>query len=168
MQISQQIRGTGAWKLMQEAVFKVKSWFQRTIWGERMFLKFEGPAVVLLQSRTGRLRDLVSVEEAGEWASAKNGDVHVAAQPTPAVEVAENVAAAQEVVQEARGAVSQAEVVEEPVEKAPKVQAAESAVFSEPVREVRATVPRGSPFKRVIVENGKARFEDSDFKEFRR
>lgn len=118
-------------------------------------MKFEGPAVVLLQSRTGRLRDLVSVDEVGEWASVKGGSVHMAVGPAAAVE-------------KARKAVEDAKAGTEKLsEEVLKAKAKTGAVSSQVIGEVRASVPPTSTMRKVIVENGKARFEDSDFKEFR-
>lgn len=154
---------------MAEAVWKAKNWVQRSVLGERMFLKFEGPAVVLLQSRAERLRDLVSVEEVGEWAVTKNGPLNVPARPTLAAETAK----LQEVIEEARGGAGELNVGLDKTPAAPAPEATEKPGAGKPRDEVLAageemqgTGSRRATTRKAVVVNGKVRFEDSDFKEF--
>ena len=63
------------WNVLAGALFKVRQWTRRNVWGDRLFLTFRGPTTVLIQSRAGRLRDSLSKEEVDEIADAPAGHV---------------------------------------------------------------------------------------------
>jgi len=59
------VRASKVWQVLAKAVWATKT----AMWADREFLKFVGPATVLLQSRTGgRIRDLIAREEMREYA----------------------------------------------------------------------------------------------------
>ena len=53
----------------------MKTWSRRTIWGDRLFLRFEGPATILLQTRANRVKDIMTGEQINEVADAPAGAV---------------------------------------------------------------------------------------------
>jgi hypothetical protein len=44
-----------------------------TIWGDRLFLQFDGPTTILLQSRGARINEVLTTHEVNELASAPRG-----------------------------------------------------------------------------------------------
>ena len=54
---------------------RVRTWSRRTIWGDSLFLRFEGPATIVVQSRAGRVRDVLTKAEVNEIADAPAGSV---------------------------------------------------------------------------------------------
>jgi len=62
------LRGNQAWQILERAVTAVRMWSRRSIFGDREFLKIQGPATVLVQSRGWRLRDVVTREDVEETA----------------------------------------------------------------------------------------------------
>ena len=72
------VRTSRVWAWLGRAVWAAKT----AVWGRRAFLRFVGPATLLLQSRTGgRLRDLVSREDLGELADLEPGALAAATTP---------------------------------------------------------------------------------------
>jgi uncharacterized protein (AIM24 family) len=63
------IKDTPLWKSLTKALWSVRTWSRRAIWGDRLFLRFQGPATILIQSRTRRLVDVVGKEDMGEFAA---------------------------------------------------------------------------------------------------
>ncbi|KAK2757708.1 Altered inheritance of mitochondria protein 24, mitochondrial [Arachnomyces sp. PD_36] len=61
------------WKTLMTVVHHLKTWSRRTIWGDRLFLQFDGPTTILLQSRAPRVNDVLSNREVNEIASAPPG-----------------------------------------------------------------------------------------------
>ncbi|EEP80591.1 predicted protein [Uncinocarpus reesii 1704] len=51
----------------------VRTWARRTIWGDRLFLQFEGPATILIQTRASRINDSLTAQEVNEIADAQPG-----------------------------------------------------------------------------------------------
>jgi hypothetical protein len=81
------IKASKAWQMLGKAIWAIK----RKIWGDRVFVKFVGPATILLQSRTGSsLRDLLSKEDLGEYAMVESSifappaKVEIVAEPETA------------------------------------------------------------------------------------
>ncbi|KAF8424072.1 mitochondrial biogenesis AIM24-domain-containing protein [Tirmania nivea] len=48
---------TDTWKAISKLAWTLRMWFRQTIWGDREFLRFEGPTTILIQSRTNRVSD---------------------------------------------------------------------------------------------------------------
>jgi len=74
-------RFTRAWKtsntykFLQAISLRIKTFSRRTIWGDRLFLKFEGPATILLQSKANRVSDILTSDQINEIADAPAGVV---------------------------------------------------------------------------------------------
>ncbi|OJJ49154.1 hypothetical protein ASPZODRAFT_129557 [Penicilliopsis zonata CBS 506.65] len=104
------------WKRTMRIVHKLRIWSRMTIWGDRLFLQFDGPATLLVQSRSARLNDVLSIREVNEIADTPRGLTIGPAKPadtnpqseTPGIEEAnESLQPAkrsgEEVAQETRG-----------------------------------------------------------------
>lgn len=78
-----EMRNTGAYIFIANALHTVRTWTRRTIWGDRLFLRFQGPTTILLQSRGSRIRDVLTSRDANEIANAPAGTV----QQSPAVDI---------------------------------------------------------------------------------
>lgn len=61
------------WKASMRIIHNVRTWARRTIWGDRLFLQFDGPATLLVQSRGARVRDIMSDREVNEIADTPAG-----------------------------------------------------------------------------------------------
>jgi len=61
------------WKTAVRWFHHLRTWARRTIWGDRLFLQFDGPTTILMQSRGARLRDVLSAGEVNEIAGAPAG-----------------------------------------------------------------------------------------------
>ncbi|KAL9624303.1 MAG: hypothetical protein Q9160_001550 [Pyrenula sp. 1 TL-2023] len=64
---------TATWKFLTSSLFHLRTWARRTIWGDRLFLQFEGPTTILLQSRGARLTDALSTRDVNEIADTQAG-----------------------------------------------------------------------------------------------
>lgn len=64
---------TDAWKTAMKVFHRLRTWSRRTIWGDRLFLQFDGPSTILLQSRGARVNEILSSREVDELASAPRG-----------------------------------------------------------------------------------------------
>ena len=64
-------------------MYTVRTWTRRSVWGDRLFLRFEGPANILLQSRGNSLTEALTTRDINEIADAPAGAVQVARQPKP-------------------------------------------------------------------------------------
>lgn len=70
-----EMRKTTAWRVVASTLFKLRTWTRRSIWGDRLFLRFQGPATLLLQSKGGRLVDSLTERDINEIADAPAGVV---------------------------------------------------------------------------------------------
>ncbi|KAL2216167.1 altered inheritance of mitochondria protein 24, mitochondrial [Thermoascus aurantiacus ATCC 26904] len=61
------------WKTTMKILHTLRTWCRRTIWGDRLFLQFDGPATILVQTRAPRVRDVLSDREVNEIADAPAG-----------------------------------------------------------------------------------------------
>ncbi|KAE8150440.1 altered inheritance of mitochondria protein 24, mitochondrial [Aspergillus avenaceus] len=64
---------SNAWKSAMRIFHKVRTWSRMTIWGDRLFLQFDGPATILLQTRGPRINEILSSREVNEIASTPRG-----------------------------------------------------------------------------------------------
>ncbi|KAJ5781845.1 uncharacterized protein N7518_010328 [Penicillium psychrosexuale] len=62
-----------AYKVAMQWFHKLRTWSRMTIWGDRLFLQFDGPTTVLIQSRGPRLNDILSAQEVNEIANVPSG-----------------------------------------------------------------------------------------------
>ncbi|KAI9797996.1 MAG: Altered inheritance of mitochondria protein 24, mitochondrial, partial [Piccolia ochrophora] len=74
----QMIRASGAWKGLAKSYYFLRTWARRSIWGDRLFLRFQGPATILLQSRAARVSDVLTAREVDELAESPPGTVQSA------------------------------------------------------------------------------------------
>ncbi|KAF1848318.1 uncharacterized protein K460DRAFT_364289 [Cucurbitaria berberidis CBS 394.84] len=66
---------TATWRALATTYHTLKTWMRRTIWGDRLFLRFEGPTTMLLQSRASRLSDVLTLKDVDEIAESPPGAV---------------------------------------------------------------------------------------------
>lgn len=69
------MKGTDTWKGFTRMAYGVRTWTRRTIWGDRLFLKFRGPTTLLLSSRAARVSDVLTARDVDEIAEAEPGSV---------------------------------------------------------------------------------------------
>lgn len=69
------MRETTAWKFLRDSAFYTRTWARRTIWGDRLFLHFHGPATILVQSSGSTLRDVLTTRDVNEIATSPAGAV---------------------------------------------------------------------------------------------
>lgn len=67
------LRKTEAYKFAARALFSLRTVARRTIWGDRLFLQFKGPATILMSSRGVRVTDSLSSEQVNEIADSPEG-----------------------------------------------------------------------------------------------
>ncbi|RJE20655.1 hypothetical protein PHISCL_06998 [Aspergillus sclerotialis] len=61
------------WKTAMRIFHKLRTWSRMTIWGDRLFVQFDGPATLLVQSRGPRINDVMSAREVNEIADSPRG-----------------------------------------------------------------------------------------------
>ncbi|KAF8459511.1 mitochondrial biogenesis AIM24-domain-containing protein [Terfezia claveryi] len=64
---------TDTWKAISKLVWMLRVWLRRTIWGDREFLRFEGPTTILIQSRTNRVSDALFKQDVEDVAITEPG-----------------------------------------------------------------------------------------------
>ncbi|QSS51119.1 altered inheritance of mitochondria protein 24, mitochondrial protein Fmp26 [Histoplasma capsulatum var. duboisii H88] len=64
---------TDTWKASLKLWHTIRTWTWRTILGERLFLQFDGPATILVQSRASRIADALTTRQVNEIADAPPG-----------------------------------------------------------------------------------------------
>lgn len=64
---------SSTWKTAMRIFHKVRTWSRMTIWGDRLFLQFDGPATILLQTRGPRINEVLTSHEVNEIANAPRG-----------------------------------------------------------------------------------------------
>lgn len=69
------MRATDTFKAFASAFFKARTLTRRTLWGDRLFLRFYGPTTILMQSRGSRIRDALTQSDVNEIADAPAGAV---------------------------------------------------------------------------------------------
>jgi len=74
----QTVRASQVWRFLASASFTVRTWARRSIWGDRLFLRFEGPANILLQSRGNSFTEALTNRDINEIADAPAGTVQLA------------------------------------------------------------------------------------------
>ncbi|KAF2269156.1 hypothetical protein CC78DRAFT_529406 [Lojkania enalia] len=66
---------TPTWRAIARIYHTIKTWLRRSIWGDRLFLHFEGPTTMLIQSRGSRVSDVLTLRDVDEIASSPPGVV---------------------------------------------------------------------------------------------
>ena len=72
------MRETDTWKAIANLFFNLRTTARRTIWGDRLFLKFHGPATILLSSRATRISDVLTSRDVNEIADSPAGAAQAA------------------------------------------------------------------------------------------
>lgn len=67
------MRTTETYKVVSRALYTLRTALRRTIWGDRLFLRFSGPATLLVSSRGLRVSEALSNREINEVADAEAG-----------------------------------------------------------------------------------------------
>ncbi|KAL9595449.1 MAG: hypothetical protein Q9219_006440 [cf. Caloplaca sp. 3 TL-2023] len=71
----QVIRGSSTWKTLARSFYWTRTWFRKSIWGDRLFLEFQGPSTILVQTRAARLNDVLTDRDVNEIAEAPAGSL---------------------------------------------------------------------------------------------
>ncbi|KAH9864559.1 hypothetical protein J1614_010494 [Plenodomus biglobosus] len=66
---------TPTWKALLSFYHTAKTYMRKTIYGDRLFLRFEGPTTMLLQSRASRISDTLTLRDVNEIADSAPGAV---------------------------------------------------------------------------------------------
>lgn len=69
------MRDTSTFKVLARALFGLRTAARRSIWGDRLFLQFQGPATILMSSRGVRVRDVLTNDDVNEIADSEAGVV---------------------------------------------------------------------------------------------
>ena len=72
------VKESQAWKFLAAFAFTARTWARRSIWGDRLFLRFEGPANILVQSRGNNITESLTTRDINEIADAPAGAVRLA------------------------------------------------------------------------------------------
>lgn len=67
------MRKTEVYKYLARVFFSLRTVTRRTIWGDRLFMQFRGPANILMSSRGVRVTDVLTNEQVNEIADAPAG-----------------------------------------------------------------------------------------------
>ncbi len=66
---------TDTWRGIAKALFYLRTSARRTIWGDRLFMKFYGPTTILMSSRASRISDVLTARDINEIANTEAGAV---------------------------------------------------------------------------------------------
>lgn len=66
-------RETGAYKFLAKLLFSLRTTARRSIFGDRLFLQFQGPTTILMSSRGARISDVLTKEDVNEIADTEAG-----------------------------------------------------------------------------------------------
>ncbi|KAF9885176.1 Altered inheritance of mitochondria protein 24, mitochondrial [Aspergillus nanangensis] len=64
---------SNTWKNAMKVFHRLRTWSRMTIWGDRLFLQFDGPATILLQTRGPRINEVLTSHEVNEIADSPRG-----------------------------------------------------------------------------------------------
>ncbi|KAK0101555.1 Altered inheritance of mitochondria protein 24, mitochondrial [Cadophora gregata] len=67
------MRETNTWRGLTNLLFNLRTSARRTIWGDRLFLKFQGPTTILLSSRATRISEVLTARDIDEIADSPAG-----------------------------------------------------------------------------------------------
>ncbi|KAF1356654.1 mitochondrial biogenesis AIM24-domain-containing protein [Delphinella strobiligena] len=67
------VRESKTWRVLAATAFTLRTWTRRTIWGDRLFLRFQGPANILVQSRGARITESLTSRDVNEIADTPAG-----------------------------------------------------------------------------------------------
>ncbi|KAG9773258.1 hypothetical protein KCU88_g5846, partial [Aureobasidium melanogenum] len=72
------LKTSSTYKIIANALLRIRTWSRRTIWGDRLFLQFKGPTTLLIQSRAAKVNDVLTAQEVNEMADTPPGVVREA------------------------------------------------------------------------------------------
>ncbi|KAK5684238.1 Altered inheritance of mitochondria protein 24, mitochondrial [Elasticomyces elasticus] len=81
------MRETTVWRAIRNTTYTIRTWARRGIWGDRLFLHFNGPATILIQSRGTALSDALTTQDVNEIADSPAGSASAAIAGRPADDV---------------------------------------------------------------------------------
>jgi len=70
-----EIKNTPTWKWLANVLYTIRTWARRSIWGDRLFLTFKGPATILVQSRASSIVESLTTEDINDIADTPAGIV---------------------------------------------------------------------------------------------
>jgi uncharacterized protein (AIM24 family) len=74
------MRDTDTYKAIARLLYGLRTATRRSIWGDRLFLQFQGPATILMSSRGVRVRDALTRDDVNEIADTEAGVVPAAVE----------------------------------------------------------------------------------------
>jgi len=88
------MKGTNTWRTVTGLLYSIRTAARRTIWGDRLFLRFQGPTTILVSSRASRISDVLTSRDVNEIADAPAGAVQnaVVKASTPVEEPLKQIA----------------------------------------------------------------------------
>jgi len=69
------MKDTATWKGFTNFFYALRTWSRRTIFGDSLFLQFQGPTTLLLQTRASRVGDVLTAREVNEIADTPAGAI---------------------------------------------------------------------------------------------
>lgn len=72
------LKTSSTYKFFANASLRLRTWSRRTIWGDRLFLRFQGPTTLLIQSRAARVNEVLTAQDVNEIADSPPGVVREA------------------------------------------------------------------------------------------
>lgn len=72
------MKESATWKAIAKMLFSLRTTARRTIWGDRLFLQFQGPTTILMSSRASRISDVLTKRDVDEIADTEAGVVQSA------------------------------------------------------------------------------------------
>ncbi|KAK2628842.1 hypothetical protein QTJ16_001945 [Diplocarpon rosae] len=67
------MKESDTWRGLTRILFNLRMAARRTIWGDRLFLKFYGPTTILMSSRASRISDVLTARDVNEIATTEAG-----------------------------------------------------------------------------------------------
>ncbi|KXJ90726.1 mitochondrial biogenesis AIM24-domain-containing protein [Microdochium bolleyi] len=90
----QDVRQSQAYKILARALYGLRTAARRSVWGDRLFLQFQGPARILMSSRGVRVSDALTDREVNEIADTPSGSAADAVARASTPRIADVTAAA--------------------------------------------------------------------------
>lgn len=75
------LRESSLWQTTMGIIFKTRTWVRRIIWADRVFLQFQGPTTILLQTRTSSRKEMLTASEVNEMADVQAGAIRTLFEP---------------------------------------------------------------------------------------
>lgn len=69
------MKDTGAYRFLARVLYSLRTTTRRSIFGDRLFLQFQGPTKILMSSRGARINDVLTNEDVNQIADTEAGVV---------------------------------------------------------------------------------------------